>query len=52
LELRAAMGAVINWVNGYDAGIAGLIPLEWLPIGTRRPRAAVMNQLMNLILGL
>jgi hypothetical protein len=58
LELRAAIEAVINWVNNYDMTAAGLgvlpletiIPLEWLAIGTRRPRAAVMNQLNNLAL--
>jgi hypothetical protein len=52
LELRAAMEAVIGWVNGYDVNAANIIPLEWLPIGTRRPRAAVMNQLRDLNLQL
>ena len=58
LELRAAMEAIVNWVNGYDTaastkGIEPLdiiLPLDWLPIGTRRPRAAVMNQLNNMTL--
>jgi hypothetical protein len=58
LELRAAIEAVVNWVNGYDTVAAGegvlplaaILPLEWLAIGTRRPRAAVMNQLNNLAL--
>jgi hypothetical protein len=60
LELRAAMEAVVNWVNDYDTTAAGqgilplaeLLPIAWLPIGTRRPRAAVMNQLRDYILQL
>ena len=58
LELRAAMEAVITWVNDYDTEAAkrgvlpliDILPIEWLPIGTRRPRAAVMNQLRDYIL--
>ena len=60
LELRAAIEAAINWVNDYDVVAAGkgilpladIIPLVWQNIGTRRPRAAVMNQLRDLVLAL
>jgi len=57
LELRAALEAVINFINDFDVAasqlgilpLAAILPLDWLPIGTRRPRAAVMNQLMDLV---
>jgi len=46
MELRAAIEPVINWVN--DNGME--IPLAWQTLGARRPRAAVMNQLINFAL--
>jgi len=52
LEIRAAMEAVIDWVNAYDANASAIIPLVWQNLGTRRPRAAVMNQLRDLSLQL
>jgi len=48
LELRAAIGAVLDFINGFDSAV--IIPLVWQNIGTRRPRAAVMNQLNTLAL--
>ena len=48
-ELRAAIQGVIDLVNSYKSGGS---PVTWLDIGTRRPRADVMNQLMDLILEL
>jgi len=60
LELRAAIQPVIDWVNDYDPQAAAqgvlplleILPLDWQNIGTRRPRAAVMNQLMDFVLRL
>jgi len=48
LELRAAIEPVIDWINDFDSAV--IIPLVWQNIGTRRPRAAVMNQLNTLAL--
>ncbi len=51
LELRAALEAVIDLVNGFDTMNAEP-PVEWLNIGTGRPRADVMNQIKDLVLKL
>ena len=48
MELRAAFGAVAEFVNGFD--VPDIVPIVWQTIGTRRPRAAVMTQLNTLAL--
>ena len=53
LELRAALEPVIEMINLFSTGTAFDVPeVDWLPIGTGRPRAAVMNQLQALVLAL
>jgi len=52
LELRAAFEAVINIVNNHDSAQGEIISVIWQAIGTGRPRAAVMNQFMDLTLGI
>jgi hypothetical protein len=49
LELRAALQSVVDLVNSYASGVISAV---WLDIGTGRPRADVMNQLMELVLEL
>jgi len=50
-ELRKAIEPVVTAINGFDASSAFDIPPGiWLPIGTRRPRADVMQQIQDLIL--
>jgi hypothetical protein len=53
LEIRAAVEPVITLINQYstDSGFAVPEP-DWEELGTGRPRAAVMNQLAELILSL
>lgn len=53
LEIRTAVEPVIAVINQYsaDSGFAVLEP-DWEELGTGRPRAAVMNQLAELILSL
>lgn len=53
LEIRAAVEPVIAVINQYstDSGFAVPEP-DWEEFGTGRPRAAVMNQLSELILSL
>jgi hypothetical protein len=53
LEIRAAVEPVIAVINQYstDSGFAVPEP-DWEELGTGRPRAAVMNQLAELILSL
>lgn len=53
LGIRHAVEPVVELVNQFAAGSVFDIPeVEWEPIGTSRPRAAVMNQLQELILAL
>lgn len=52
-ELRKAIELVITTVNGFDTSSTFDIPaVSWLPIGTGRPKADVMQQLHDLILTL
>jgi hypothetical protein len=48
MELRAALEAVVNFVNTFDAGHE-MVVLSWIAITAGRPRASIMNQLMDLI---
>ena len=53
LEIRTAIEPVIELINLFDTGTAFDVPeVDWLPIGTGRPKAAVINQLQELILSL
>lgn len=45
-EVRAAVEGVTDIINAFDAGIS---PPDWLPFGTGRPRADVMNQIAGVI---
>jgi len=47
LELRAALDAVVDIVNNHDGQI---MPVSWIPLAAGRPRANVMNQLMDTVL--
>lgn len=50
-ELRRAIEPVITTVNDFDASPTfDIPPVTWLPIGTGRPRADVMQQIHDLIL--
>lgn len=52
-ELRKALEPVIAAVNGFDSSSAfDMPPVTWLSIGTGRPKAAVINQLQELLLSL
>ena len=52
-ELRKAIEPVIAAVNGFDSSSAfDIPPVTWLSIGTGRPKAAVINQLQELLLSL
>lgn len=53
-ELRNAIEPVIALINGFDAASSVFyVPtVTWLPLGTGRPRADVMQQLHDLILTL
>lgn len=51
MELRKAIEPVVTAINGFDSSLAFDIPPgTWLPIGTGRPRADVMQQIQDLIL--
>lgn len=53
LEIRRALEPVIDLINQFDSGSAFDVPeVIWEPIGNGRPKAAVMNQLQELILAL
>lgn len=53
LEIRAAIEPVIELINLFDTGTAFDVPeVDWLPIGTGRPKAVVINQLQELLLSL
>ena len=52
-ELRKAIEPVVAVINGFDSSsVFHIPPITWLPIGTGRPKAAVMNQLRELLLSL
>lgn len=51
LELRAALEPVITMINDFDVNTTFDIPtVTWLPVGSGRPKADVMQQLQNLLL--
>ncbi|MDF2645353.1 MAG: hypothetical protein K0Q73_1158 [Paenibacillus sp.] len=51
IEVRAALEPVITMINGFDSPSIFEIPsVTWLPIGTGRPKADVMQQLQDLII--
>ncbi len=53
LEIRKAVEPVVDLINQFDAASTFDVPeVEWLPIGTGRAKAAVINQLQTLILAL
>lgn len=53
LEIRAALESVIDFINQFDTVSAFDVPeVDWLPLGTGRPRAAVMQQIQDLLLTL
>lgn len=53
LEIRAALEGVMTFINQFDTTSAFDVPeVDWLPLGTGRPRAAVMRQIRDLILTL
>ncbi len=54
LELRAAVQGIVDKINSFDNASEEneAAPFDWIDIGTGRPRADVMNQLMGLILQL
>ncbi|MPN09941.1 hypothetical protein SDC9_157234 [bioreactor metagenome] len=52
-ELQKAIEPIIAVINGFDSSsVFDVPPITWLPIGTGRPKAAVMNQLRELLLSL
>ena len=52
-ELRKAIEPVITAVNGFDFSSAfDIPPVTWLSIETGRPKAAIINQLQELLLSL
>lgn len=53
-ELRADIQEIISKINSFDSTAIEqrIEPIEWLPIGTGRPRADVMEQLKEMILKL
>lgn len=53
LEIRSALEGIVDFINQFDAMLTFDVPeVDWLPIGTGRPRAAVMRQIQDLILTL
>lgn len=51
VELRDALEPIITKINNFDfASTFDIPPVDWLPIGTDRPKADVMNQLQDLLL--
>ena len=52
-ELRKAIEPVITTVNSFDSSMTfDIPPITWLPIGTGRPKADVMQQIHDLFLTL
>lgn len=54
LEIRSALNPVIDLVNSfhYEITTFDIESFEWLPLATGRPKANVMNQIHEMILGL
>lgn len=53
VEIRRAIEPIITHINSYDTVANFDVPtVTWLPIGSGRPRADVMNQLRDLLLSL
>ncbi len=53
LEIRTVLEGVISFINQFDSVSTFDVPeVDWLPLGTRRPRAAVVRQIQDLILTL
>lgn len=51
MELRAALEPVITMINSFDTSSTfDIPPVTWLPIGTGRPKADVVQQIQNLLL--
>ncbi|MGF7146286.1 hypothetical protein HNQ56_004753 [Anaerotaenia torta] len=51
VEIRTALEPVIAMINDFDASTTFDIPtIAWLPMGSGRPRADVMQQLQDLII--
>ncbi len=49
-ELRKAIEPIVTAINGFDSSsVFDIPPGTWLPIGTGRPRADVMQQIKDLI---
>lgn len=52
-EIRKAIEGIISTVNSFDSSSAfDIPPVAWLPIGTGRPRADVIQQIQDLIITL
>ena len=52
-ELRKAIESIITTINSFDSSSTfDIPPITWIPIGTGRPRADVMQQIQNLFLTL
>ncbi len=50
IELRKAVEQIVAFINSFDAAITFDVPVpQWLPITPGRPKAAVMEQLAELI---
>lgn len=51
MELRKAIESVITAINSFaSSSTFDIPPITWIPIGTGRPRADVMQQIQDLIL--
>ncbi len=51
MEIRTAIEGVVDLINSFSENSTfNIPPIEWLPLGTGRPRADVMNQIISLIL--
>jgi hypothetical protein len=52
LELRAAVQGLVDKINSFDSASEDneVPPVNWIDIGTGRPRADIVNQLIDLIL--
>jgi len=52
-ELRKAIEPVISTINSFDSSSTfDIPPITWIPIGTGRPRADVMQQIQDLFITL
>lgn len=50
IEIRNSIEPIIDLINQFEAGT--ITEVDWIDIGTGRPRASVMEQLYNLIMNL